>query len=115
MEGPTTNTQKALELKEQGNRFVLERRWDEACEAYTQGIKLNPQLTVLFNNRALCHLELLQWKDAIDDCTTVLLRECGIQGWMGGATSHNLLTKLAQSHLPTLLICIMHAQVILST
>lgn len=58
----------AIELKEQGNRLFCGRHYDDAAQCYTKAIVKNPTVPTFFTNRALCHLKLKKWTQAISDC-----------------------------------------------
>ncbi|KAJ7340238.1 hypothetical protein OS493_002970 [Desmophyllum pertusum] len=58
----------ALDLKEQGNRLFSGRHFDDAAQCYTKAIIKNPTVPTYFTNRALCHLKLKKWTQAVSDC-----------------------------------------------
>ncbi|KAK2571952.1 E3 ubiquitin-protein ligase CHIP [Acropora cervicornis] len=58
----------ATELKEQGNRLFNGRHFDDAAQCYTKAITKNPTIPTFFTNRALCHLKLKKWTQAVSDC-----------------------------------------------
>lgn len=58
--------------KDQGNEYFRKGEWDEAIQAYSMAIQLNPDLISAINNRAMASLKLQKYEDAIIDCTTVL-------------------------------------------
>lgn len=58
----------AVDLKEQGNRLFSGRHYDDAAQCYTKAIIKNPTVPTYFTNRALCHLKLKKWAQAITDC-----------------------------------------------
>ncbi|XP_068672027.1 E3 ubiquitin-protein ligase CHIP-like [Montipora foliosa] len=62
----------ATELKEQGNRLFSGRHYDDAAQCYTKAIIKNPSIPTFFTNRALCHLKLKKWTQAISDCRRAL-------------------------------------------
>lgn len=62
----------AVELKDQGNRLFAMKKFDAAISCYTKAIIKSPNTPTFFTNRALCHLKLKQWEQAIQDCRQAL-------------------------------------------
>uniref|UniRef100_A0A8C5B675 E3 ubiquitin-protein ligase CHIP n=1 Tax=Gadus morhua TaxID=8049 RepID=A0A8C5B675_GADMO len=62
----------AQELKEQGNRLFLCRKYQEAATCYSKAINRNPSVAVYYTNRALCHVKLQQHDKALADCKHAL-------------------------------------------
>ncbi|CAE1143773.1 STUB1 [Acanthosepion pharaonis] len=62
----------AIELKDQGNRLFAMKKFDAAINCYTKAIIKSPNTPTFFTNRALCHLKLKQWEQAIQDCRQAL-------------------------------------------
>uniref|UniRef100_A0A8C4XAP3 E3 ubiquitin-protein ligase CHIP n=2 Tax=Erpetoichthys calabaricus TaxID=27687 RepID=A0A8C4XAP3_ERPCA len=62
----------AQELKEQGNRLFLNRKYQEAAACYGKAINRNPSVAVYYTNRALCHVKLQQYDKALADCKHAL-------------------------------------------
>ncbi|XP_041362762.1 E3 ubiquitin-protein ligase CHIP-like [Gigantopelta aegis] len=62
----------ALDLKNQGNRLFLARKYDDAICCYSKAINKNPGTATFFTNRALCYLKLRQWETAVQDCHRAL-------------------------------------------
>lgn len=60
------------ELKEQGNRMFTLRKYDDAASCYSKAIIKNPDIALYFTNRALCHLKLLRYDQASQDCRRAL-------------------------------------------
>lgn len=60
------------ELKEQGNRMFTLRKYDDAASCYSKAIIKNPDVAQYFTNRALCHLKLLRFDQASQDCRRAL-------------------------------------------
>jgi stress-induced-phosphoprotein 1 len=52
----STATEKANQFKEQGNKFLQAKQFDEAIRAYTEAINLNPHDHVFFSNRSAAYL-----------------------------------------------------------
>ncbi|XP_060523801.1 RNA polymerase II-associated protein 3 isoform X2 [Cylas formicarius] len=59
----------ALVQKEKGNKFVQDKKWDQAILCYTSAIKAFAYDPVFYANRALCYLKIEQYIKAEDDCT----------------------------------------------
>lgn len=64
--------QVANELKEAGNRFYQQHRYEDAINAYNRAIIHNPTVPTYFTNRALCFMQTMQWDKAADDCRKAL-------------------------------------------
>ncbi|VDN05231.1 unnamed protein product [Thelazia callipaeda] len=62
----------AQELKEAGNNFYQQHRYEDAINAYSRAIINNPVVPTYFTNRALCYMQTLQWGKAEDDCKKAL-------------------------------------------
>ncbi|XP_059381209.1 E3 ubiquitin-protein ligase CHIP [Carassius carassius] len=62
----------AQELKEQGNRMFLSRKYQEAATCYSKAINRNPSVAVYYTNRALCYVKLQQYDKALADCKHAL-------------------------------------------
>jgi len=65
---PTAEDKKAADaLKGQGNSYMSARKYDEAIEAYTKAVKLDPTNPVYFSNRAAAYSSIDDYDSAIDD------------------------------------------------
>ncbi|XP_039256082.2 sperm-associated antigen 1-like [Styela clava] len=62
---------KATREKDKGNEAFKSGDYEEALSYYCRSICLQP-IAASFNNRALVYLRLEQWKEAKEDCNTVL-------------------------------------------
>ncbi|XP_034046091.1 E3 ubiquitin-protein ligase CHIP-like [Thalassophryne amazonica] len=62
----------AQELKEQGNRYFLNRKYQEAAACYGKAIKHSPSVLAYYTNRALCYVKLQQYNSALMDCRHAL-------------------------------------------
>lgn len=60
--------QDAEKHKLQGNIFFKRQQYEEAIHEYSTAIIKNPQNTIYYTNRALCHIRLKKFDDAINDC-----------------------------------------------
>lgn len=61
--------QKAVELKEAGNRHFVQGDYSQAKVMYTQAIAFDANVPALFSNRAACELKLEQNGLAIEDAS----------------------------------------------
>lgn len=59
------NVPNALNLKEEGNVFVKERRYKEALEKYEAAIQIDPLLAQAWLNKGMMHVNLQQYSDAL--------------------------------------------------
>eukprot|EP00743_Colponemidia_sp_Colp-15_P006644 GILK01007162.1.p1 GENE.GILK01007162.1~~GILK01007162.1.p1 ORF type:complete len:424 (+),score=64.46 GILK01007162.1:47-1318(+) len=64
----------ALWLKEKGDQFYKHKDFKAAVNAYTAALQRDPLHLSALSNRSACYLQLLQYPDCIEDCTTVLSR-----------------------------------------
>ncbi|KFO12444.1 Mitochondrial import receptor subunit TOM34, partial [Balearica regulorum gibbericeps] len=64
-------TERARTLKEEGNELVKKGNHKKAVEKYSESLKLNQECAT-YTNRALCYLNLKQYKEAVQDCTEAL-------------------------------------------
>lgn len=55
----------ALQLKEQGNALVKERRYKEALQKYEEAINFDPLLAPAWLNKGIMHVNLQQYSDAL--------------------------------------------------
>uniref|UniRef100_A0A671VSF0 E3 ubiquitin-protein ligase CHIP n=2 Tax=Sparus aurata TaxID=8175 RepID=A0A671VSF0_SPAAU len=62
----------AQELKEQGNRLFLSRKYLEAAACYSKAITHSPSVPAYYTNRALCYVKLQQYDKALSDCRHAL-------------------------------------------
>ncbi|XP_023674922.1 E3 ubiquitin-protein ligase CHIP isoform X1 [Paramormyrops kingsleyae] len=72
MAGSPEKSASAQELKEQGNRLFLNRKYQEAAVCYSKAINRNPSVAVYHTNRALCYVKLQQHDKALADCKHAL-------------------------------------------
>ncbi|GCC20585.1 E3 ubiquitin-protein ligase CHIP isoform X2 [Chiloscyllium punctatum] len=72
MSGSPEKSLTAQELKEQGNRLFLNRKYQEAAASYSKAINRNPSVAVYHTNRALCYVKMQQFDKAVADCKHAL-------------------------------------------
>jgi len=48
---------KANQHKEEGNKFVQQKKWNKAIASYSEAIKIFPYDAIFYANRALCYLK----------------------------------------------------------
>ncbi|KAG5832051.1 hypothetical protein ANANG_G00286990 [Anguilla anguilla] len=70
--GQPEKSASAQELKEQGNRLFLGRKYQDASVCYSKAINRNPSVSVYYTNRALCYVKLQQYGKALADCKHAL-------------------------------------------
>uniref|UniRef100_A0A6G1SAA7 E3 ubiquitin-protein ligase CHIP n=1 Tax=Aceria tosichella TaxID=561515 RepID=A0A6G1SAA7_9ACAR len=62
----------ATDYKNAGNKLCASHRYEEAIGFYSKAIAENPKEPLFYSNRALCHLKLKQYPQAIQDCRLAL-------------------------------------------
>lgn len=62
----------ALKLKDEGNKYLLAHKYNEAMDAYTRAIELDSENPIFFSNRAQVHIKLESYGLAIADCDAAL-------------------------------------------
>ncbi|KAF8384356.1 chn-1, partial [Pristionchus pacificus] len=62
-----SSSQSPEELKNLGNKFFQNQRYNEAIDAYSKAIVKNPDIATYFTNRALCYIYLKLWEKASVD------------------------------------------------
>jgi len=62
----------ATDCKNAGNRLCSLNRYEEALYHYAKAIQKRPDVAIYYSNKALCHLKLLEWSAAIQDCRYAL-------------------------------------------
>lgn len=60
------------QVKEKGRQLVAENNFQKAVDVYSEGLMHFGADAVLHTNRALCHLRLGQYTDAVADCNAAL-------------------------------------------
>ncbi|CCD23612.1 protein serine/threonine phosphatase NDAI_0B05790 [Naumovozyma dairenensis CBS 421] len=70
---PTTEAaQQAIDLKNEGNKYIKEKKYTKAVEYYTKAIELDSTQSIFFSNRALAQLKLDNFQSCLDDCNSAL-------------------------------------------
>ena len=75
---PKTVTEKiqkkieARELKEQGNKAFMKKKFEEAEKCYSEAIQLNIGYRPFWTNRAKCRNVMKKYQEAISDCDSAL-------------------------------------------
>ena len=62
-----TDKAKAVGFKEKGNEFYKKKKYNEAIEAYTEGLSIDPTNHVLYSNRSACYHALQQFDACLKD------------------------------------------------
>ncbi|KAL6450639.1 PPT1 Serine/threonine-protein phosphatase T [Candida maltosa Xu316] len=60
--------EEAVQLKDKGNKLLKDHKFDEAIQAYTDAIELDPNNAIFYSNRAQVHIKLENYGFAIQDC-----------------------------------------------
>ena len=63
-----TDNKTAEDHKKEGNDFLAAKKYADAVTSYTKAINLNNSNAIYYANRALAHIELKQYKEAVKDC-----------------------------------------------
>lgn len=71
-DGIHIDSQKALALKEKGNKYFKQGKYDEAIECYTKGMNADPYNPVLPTNRASAYFRLKKFAVAESDCNLAI-------------------------------------------
>uniref|UniRef100_A0A8C6IAH1 Mitochondrial import receptor subunit TOM34 n=1 Tax=Mus spicilegus TaxID=10103 RepID=A0A8C6IAH1_MUSSI len=66
------DVERAKALKEEGNDLVKKGNHKKAIEKYSESLLCSSLESATYSNRALCHLVLKQYKEAVKDCTEAL-------------------------------------------
>uniref|UniRef100_A0A8C8Z9T0 RNA polymerase II-associated protein 3 n=1 Tax=Prolemur simus TaxID=1328070 RepID=A0A8C8Z9T0_PROSS len=71
-DGIHVDSQKALALKEKGNKYFKQGKYDEAIECYTKGMDADPYNPVLPTNRASAYFRVKKFAVAESDCNLAI-------------------------------------------
>lgn len=66
------DVERARVLKEEGNELVKKGNHKKAIEKYSESLSFSNLESATYSNRALCHLVLKQYGEAVRDCTDAL-------------------------------------------
>lgn len=55
-----------------GNSFFSESKYEEAIEAYTRALQVNPNCATTYSNRAMTYIKMKEWQNAEVDATLAL-------------------------------------------
>lgn len=58
--------------KEKGDQYYHNREFKAAADAYSESIKRDGVFLTCVMNRAACHLQLMEWKKCVEDCSLAL-------------------------------------------
>ncbi|CAG9956329.1 unnamed protein product [Clonostachys rosea f. rosea IK726] len=62
----------ALRLKEEGNALFAKRNYAGAESCYSQALVIDPAMTSLYTNRAMCRFNMKEYNGVIADCDVCL-------------------------------------------
>ena len=85
-------------LKEEGNNYVKEKRYQDAVECYSAALKLKPREHTVFSNRSLAYLRIGKLEEALSDaqmCVEVCPKFA--RGYMRKAVTLNMLQRHEES------------------
>ncbi|KAG2394257.1 hypothetical protein C9374_004021 [Naegleria lovaniensis] len=68
----SSNIPKALNHKEEGNKFFKLKKYDRAIEEYSKAIQHDPNGAVYYSNRSACYQQLSDYKNMIRDALEAL-------------------------------------------
>ncbi|XP_016056673.1 PREDICTED: RNA polymerase II-associated protein 3 isoform X2 [Miniopterus natalensis] len=71
-DGIRVDSQMALALKEKGNKYFKQGKYDEAIECYTKGMDADPYNPVLPTNRASAYFRMKKFAVAESDCSLAI-------------------------------------------
>ncbi|XP_059538647.1 RNA polymerase II-associated protein 3 isoform X2 [Myotis daubentonii] len=71
-DGIHVDSQKAHALKEKGNKYFKQGKYDEAIECYTKGMNADPYNPVLPTNRASAYFRMKKFAVAESDCSLAI-------------------------------------------
>ena len=104
---------KAVEIKNQGNKFFQQGKFEEAAKCYSEAIDLCPasdkqELPKFYQNRAAAYENLKQYEKVIDDCTAALkVDPTYTKALMRRAKAYENIDKLLESFEDLTNLCIL--------
>lgn len=78
---------KASERKDEGNAFFAKSKYQEAIDAFSDGIRKQHDKSlsdpsVLYSNRSMCYVKLADWKAALADSNDAIkLNKNNAKAW----------------------------------
>ncbi|KAK1301361.1 TPR repeat-containing thioredoxin TTL1 [Acorus calamus] len=105
------NVRSVAKARSRGNELYNAGLFEEACDAYGEGLRLDPSNPVLLCNRAACRSKLGQWEHSVEDCdqalkiqpkyTKALLRRAAsnakLERWVESVRDYEALRKVLPS------------------
>ncbi|KAI2782660.1 hypothetical protein F4815DRAFT_462216 [Daldinia loculata] len=78
------------ELKALGNKAIADKKFDEAIDAFTKAISIDPNNHILYSNRSAAYASKKDWKNALSDAEkTTQIKPDWPRGWgRKGAALH---------------------------
>ncbi|KAI2467103.1 TPR-like protein [Annulohypoxylon bovei var. microspora] len=78
------------ELKALGNKAIAERKFDEAIDAFTKAVSIDPNNHILYSNRSAAYASKKNWSSALKDAErTTTIKPDWSRGWgRKGAALH---------------------------
>ncbi|KAI0170011.1 hypothetical protein GGR52DRAFT_552562 [Hypoxylon sp. FL1284] len=78
------------ELKAQGNKAIADKKFDEAVDAFTKAISVDPSNHILYSNRSAAYASKKDWASALNDAEkTTQIKPDWPRGWgRKGAALH---------------------------
>uniref|UniRef100_G1SHA2 RNA polymerase II-associated protein 3 n=1 Tax=Oryctolagus cuniculus TaxID=9986 RepID=G1SHA2_RABIT len=97
-DGIRVDSQKALTLKEKGNKYFKQGKYDEAIECYTKGMDADPYNPVLPTNRASAYFRLKKFAVAESDCNlAIALNRSYAKAYARRGAARSALQKLEEA------------------
>ncbi|XP_031629525.1 stress-induced-phosphoprotein 1 [Contarinia nasturtii] len=85
-------------LKEKGNQALAAEKFDEAVQAYTEGINLDPKNHVLYSNRSAAYAKAGKYESALEDANkTVELNPTWAKGYSRKGTALSCMQKYVEA------------------
>ena len=68
---------KALELKNKGNEYFRQGKYDDALKLYSDAIEICPfektkELSTFYQNRAACYEHMKKYENVVEDCSKAI-------------------------------------------